>query len=284
MTRLLIAALAILLVARVEAQIQVELKFPRVQYIAYEPVVGTVEITNLAGRDVDLDDANGERWFGFEITTNDGRYLERLTSEPEAPLHIESGKTVTRKVNLTPLFPIHDLGPYHARAHVYFADLKKFFYSQGKVFNVVDVHPFWQRTVGVPEGERGAGEMRTYSLLSSRFADHTSIYVRVEDKETGVVYNTFSLGRSIAFDEPQAELDPRNRLHVLHCAAPRTWAYNEIGPNGQVIAHSTILETKSRPRMYRGADGTVRVRGGMLEAPAQTKQNAKLSDRPPQDD
>ena len=32
-------------------QIQVELKFPRLQYIAYEPVVANLTVTNLAGRD-----------------------------------------------------------------------------------------------------------------------------------------------------------------------------------------------------------------------------------------
>src|SRR4029077_10483368 len=35
-----------------EAQVQVDLKFKRLQYIAYEPVVATVAITNLAGRDI----------------------------------------------------------------------------------------------------------------------------------------------------------------------------------------------------------------------------------------
>jgi len=36
------------------AQIQVELKLPRLQYIAYEPVVANLTITNRAGREVDL--------------------------------------------------------------------------------------------------------------------------------------------------------------------------------------------------------------------------------------
>ena len=43
-----------------EAQVQVELKFKRLQYIAYEPVIATLGITNLAGRDVDLHDADGQ--------------------------------------------------------------------------------------------------------------------------------------------------------------------------------------------------------------------------------
>src|SRR4051794_20161041 len=58
-------AVAILCTAQAHAQIQVELKFKRVQYIAYEPIMASVEITNLAGRDIELHDNGDERWFGF---------------------------------------------------------------------------------------------------------------------------------------------------------------------------------------------------------------------------
>ncbi len=286
MRRLIIAAAVLLAVASARAQIEVELKFPRVQYIAYEPVVATVTITNNAGRDIELHDGPGQRWFGFEITADEGRFLERLNAEPDPPLRIGAGQTVSHRVNLTPLFPIHDLGPYHAKANIFFADLNKFFYSQAKVFQVVDARPFWQRTIGVPTGEPGAGEMRTYSLLSNRFPNFTKLYVRVEDKETGAVYGTYSLGKVLAVDEPQVELDRQNNLHVLHCAAPRTWAYSEVGPNGQLLVHSTFLETKSRPKLRRSPEGNVAVRGGMLDAPVLSKQNpaAKLSARPPSSD
>ena len=151
------------------------------------------------------------------------------------------------------------------------------------MFQVGDARPIWQRTVGVPDGAAGAGGLRTYSLLANRFPDHTKLYVRVEDKSTGAVYSTYSLGRVIAFDEPQAELDRANRLHVLHCAAPRTWAYSRIGLNGELLAHSTFMETKTRPRLRRASDGAVAVRGGMLDAPVQSARNpaSKLSARPP---
>src|SRR5437867_1051994 len=55
------------LAVRVQAQIQVDLKLPRLQFIAYEPLIATLHITNLAGRDIDLHDSDGQRWFGFEI-------------------------------------------------------------------------------------------------------------------------------------------------------------------------------------------------------------------------
>src|SRR5215831_13060066 len=57
--RVLPALCVFLFATAAEGQIQVDLKFKRLQYIAYEPVVATVAITNLAGRDIELHDADG---------------------------------------------------------------------------------------------------------------------------------------------------------------------------------------------------------------------------------
>ncbi|HEX8898833.1 MAG TPA: hypothetical protein VF751_09065 [Chthoniobacterales bacterium] len=271
--------------ATAHAQIQVELSFKRVQYIAHEPILATVTIANNSGRDIDLHDDNGQHWFGFEINAGEGRLLTpRKQSPAEPPLHVESGKTVTRKINLISLYPVQDFGAYHVRANIYFPDLNKFFYSATKVVQVNDARPIWQKTVGVPEGMPGAGEARTYSLLSTRFVDHTSLYVRVENRDSGAVYTTYSLGRIIASEDPQAEIDRANQLHVLHCAAPRTWAYSHVGLNGELLAHSTFLETKTRPRLRHTADGAIAVSGGLLDVPiAESKRSPapKLSERPP---
>lgn len=267
------------------AQIQVELKLKRRQYIAHEPIMATLAITNLAGRDVDLREHQGQQWFGFEVTGREGQPIAPAKVENVEPsLRVESGKTVTRKINLTSLYPVNELGTYRVRANVFFGDLNKFFYSQTKAFQVTDARAIWQKTVGVPEIAKAPGTVRTYSLLSNRFPDHTSLYVRVEDKNTGIVYATYSLGRVIAFDEPRAEIDQANQLHVLHCAAPRTWAYSHVDLNGEMLKHSTFLETKTRPRLRHDADGTVAVRGGIAEdavVKAAGKNAApKLSSRP----
>jgi hypothetical protein len=282
--RIQLAAL-LFVAATAQAQIQVELSFKRLQYIAHEPILATVKIANNSGRDIDLQDDSGQHWFGFEINAGEGRLLAPLRQNTAEPaFHIEAGKTVTRKINLTSLFPVHDFGAYHIRANVYFPDLNKFFYSATKVFQVTDARPIWQKTVGVPEGMPGAGEVRTYSLLSNRFLDHTSLYVRVENKNSGIVYTTYSLGRSISNEDPQAEVDRANQLHVLHCTAPRSWAYSHVGLNGELLKHSTFLETKTRPRLRHTPDGSIAVSGGMLDVPvAQSKRNPapKLSERPP---
>ena len=266
------------------AQIQVELKFPRLQYIAYEPVVANLVITNLAGRDVDLHDAGGQSWFGFEVTGNEGASVAPISNPTTEPLKIDAGQRVTRKINLTPLFGIHDFGTYRVRAHIYFGDLNKFFYSQTKVLEVTDARPVWQKTVGVPAETGAPGNARTYSLMMNRFVDHTSLYVRVEDKDSGVVYATYSLGQVIAFDAPQAEFDRVNQLHVLYCAAPRNWAYAQVGLNGELLSRVSFSETKSRPRLVHSDDGVVKISGGTMNKPVteEARQTApKLSARPP---
>src|SRR5581483_9168590 len=256
-----------LIAASAGGQIQVELKFPRLQYIAYEPLVANITITNQAGRDLDLHDANGQAWFGFEVTGDEGRSVAQLSNPGSEPLQIVSGQRVSRKINLTPLFGLHDFGTYHVRAHVYFADLNKFYYSQSKVVEVTDARPIWQKTVGVPEGNNVAGNARTYSLMTNRFPNHTSLYVRVEDKDTGMVYATFSLGQIIAFDQPQAEFDRSNQLHVLYCAAPRNWNYARIGLNGELLSRASFSETKTRPRLVHSNEGVVKIAGGLMETP-----------------
>jgi hypothetical protein len=266
------------------AQIQVELKFPRLQFIAYEPVVANLTITNLAGREVDLRDRAGQPWFGFEVSGGEGQSIPQISNATREPLNLGAGQRVTRKINLTSLYGVHDFGTYRVRAHIFFGDLNKFFYSPTKVFEVTDARPIWQKTVGVPQDGNASGNVRTYSLMTNRFPDHTSLYVRVEDKDSGMVYATYSLGQIIAFDQPQAEFDQSNQLHVLYCAAPRMWSYARVGLNGELVSRASFAETKSRPRLVHSNDGVIKVAGGMMDTPLTqaTRDTApKLSARPP---
>jgi|SRR5947209_11084724 len=271
-------------------QIQVDLKFPRLQYIAYEPVVANLTITNLAGRDVDLRDNGKQSWFGFEVSASEGQPIPQVSDVTTAPLTVAAGQRVTRKINLTPLYGVHDFGTYRVRAHIYFGDLNKFFYSETKVVEVTDARPIWQKTVGVPQDGNAQGTVRTYSLMTNRFPDHTSLYVRVEDKDSGMVYATYSLGQIIALDQPQAELSQSNQLHLLYCSGPRMWSYARVGLNGELVSRASFAETKSRPRLVHSNDGVIKVAGGMMDATvtqAGRDTAPKLSARPaaaPKDD
>ena len=52
MARSLVFTALFLTALPAQGQIQVDLKFKRLQYIAFEPVIATVRITNMAGRDI----------------------------------------------------------------------------------------------------------------------------------------------------------------------------------------------------------------------------------------
>jgi hypothetical protein len=261
---LLIVSVLSLTTTATQAQIQVDLKFSRLQYIAYEPVLAKVTITNLAGHDIDLYDEGGQSWCGFEIKGDHDRLIAPHRHPQEPPLHLAAGTSVTRKIDLTGLFAISDLGVYHVRANVFFADLNKFFYARTKVFEITSARPIWQQTVGDPK----TTGTRTYSLMTNRFPDHTSLYVRVEDRQNSLVCATYSLGRVIAFDEPHAQLDHENRLHVLQCSAPRVWSYSVIGLDGRLLQRATYSQGRSLPRLRLTEGGNVTVHGGMLQSPA----------------
>src|SRR5438034_1832512 len=94
-------ACVFLIAVRGEAQIQVDLKFKRLQYIAYEPVVATVALTNLAGRDIELHDADGQSWLAFELTGSDEQPIGPLRgAKAEPALKIAAGQRVTKQIDL----------------------------------------------------------------------------------------------------------------------------------------------------------------------------------------
>src|SRR4029434_3718873 len=103
---------------------------------------------------------------GFEITGSEEQPIGPLSgANREPPLKIQAGQRVTRQIDLTPLYPVHEFGAYHVRTNVYFADLGKFFYSGTGVFEVTDARPIWQQT----DGDPGAGEeLRAHSFMTER--------------------------------------------------------------------------------------------------------------------
>src|SRR5437773_11926299 len=113
------------------------------------------------------------------------------------PLRIGAGQTVTQKINIASLYPIQDFGTYHVRAHVYFSDLGRYFYSQTKVVEVTDARPIWKQSVGIPASSEAAGDARTYSLMTNRFSDHTSFSDRLEDEYRCMSYVNYYLGQDI---------------------------------------------------------------------------------------
>ena len=269
------------------AQVQMELKLSRRTYILYEPVIATVNITNLAGRDIVFEDVPGKQWFNVEITTLDGDLLPPL--EPDYKLHpltIRAGETLRRQIDLSPLFPIRQQGQHRVRANVYQADANRYFFSNLAAFELTDGKLFWRQTVGVP----GSSDLRQLSLLTNQLPDKLLLYVRIRDEAGSTVYTTQQLGRMIlGGSDPQEMLDRENNLHVLQEAMPGAYLYTEVGLDGSRLTQKVYNKAASgHPFLAKSEAGEVMVRNGQIQvAPAKGVGGAgggapppKLSDRP----
>jgi len=266
------------------AQVIVDLSIKRTLYIAYEPLLATVRISNLSGNTLLLADVEGKKWFGFQIETLDGRPIPPRDPNYEIePIKLASGESITRTVNLTQLYPLSDFGSYRIRASVYAAELSGYFSSPPLTVEINEGRLLWEQTVGVPGADGLKSSTRTISLLSERLADRTDLYLRIQDKEAGIVYCTHRLGDYITFGKPEIMLDSSNTIHVLQNNIPRQFIYSKVGLDGKILDRVTLNAPKDRPRLQLTQDGNVVVVGGIPFDPRATPTPAqipKLSDRP----
>jgi hypothetical protein len=269
----------------IHAQISVDLNIKRRSYIRYEPIIATVTVTNLSGRDLMLRDGEAQ-WFGFQIV-NAGN----LPVAPRNPnyhldaLELKAGTTIKRTVNLNTLFGLNEFGIYRIRAQIFSDEMNKFFSSRPTNIEVSDAQVMWQQTVGVPEGKEGAGSMRTVSLLVWQGPERQHLYCRIEDRDAAVVYCTTELGHLVANSQPEVQFDLENNLYVLNFIGPKMYALYKVGLNGEFLGETKYAAPKSRPRFRRLADGTLQIVGGqrqVAQATAAQVPQPKLSDRPPE--
>jgi hypothetical protein len=272
------------------AQVRVDLSLRRSLFIRYEPLVAVVSITNLSGRDLNLADEGNHKWFSFHIESAAGALIPPYNADYSlSPVQIPAGQTIKRAVNITPLYPLTEFGIYRVRATV-FDPQTKHFYSSNPPLNVeiTEGRMLWQQTIGVPDdGKNEGGQTRTATLLSHRLPDETQLYLRIEDKENGLVFCTHQLGRLVSFDKPQIEIDAQNQIHILQNTAPRMFLYTEVGLDGQILDRKQYAGTEqTRPTLRRNTAGGYQVVGGIFLDPAKVadEKNAppppSVSDRP----
>lgn len=278
------AALLVLAVAA-DAQLTVDLSIKRRLFIAHEPILATVTITNLTGRDITLADTPEMQWFAFQVLgANERIFPPRNPNYALDPVEIKAGAQKRRTVNLSELYEIGEYGIYRIRASIFFADYKKFFSSRNTNIEITDGQLMWTQTAGVPDGRADGGSMRKFSLLSHQNGEYKMLYIRVEDRDSGTVYCTQELGRMIEGQPPSAEFDLGNNLYVLQLIGQREYLLSKIGLNGEYLGGTRYTAPKSKPYFRKLPDGQLQIVGGRREATVAqgtVEPPAKLSQRPP---
>ncbi len=242
-----------------KAQVQVDLSLERNLYIAYEPLLVFVALTNMSGRDLQLESIGSQSWLGFNIRTVDGRWLAPCNSN-ESSVTLKAGSTINRVVNITPLFLLNDFGAYQIAATVFQSDLNRYFRSLPGRFEITQGRLLSQQEAGVPS----SNETRLISFLVHQVAQGSALYLRIEDKTQDVVYCTHQLGGLVAYSEPEMAIDNMQSIHVLQSYAPRKFVYTAVNLDGKVLDRRSYLETKTRPALKKNLDGSITVAGGHL--------------------
>jgi len=281
-TRWGLLALLMLLGLSAQAQVRVDISFKRNLYMLYEPIMCTVTITNQSGRTLELADTPRDKWFSFQIETTSGIPLPPVNADYQnQPVTIESGQKLVRAINLTPLYPLSEFGTYRVQAAVFPLQLGRMFVSPKLNIDITEGRLLWQESVGVPDGA-GAGRSRTYSILAHRLPQTTMLYLRVEDKDAGIIYCTTQLGRFITFGAPDVVIDATNQVHILQNTAPRAFLYSHIDVNGKIQKQQAYQVFKERPFLVKQGNAVAVVGGVPYDPNAKTpeEQLPKLGDRP----
>lgn len=264
-------------------QVNVDISLKRSLYVVYEPLICTVTITNRTGRTLELADTPKNKWFSFQIETVDGRPLPPINADYQnAPISVPPGEKLVRAINITPLYPLTEFGTYRIQAAVFVPEFNKYFASPRLNVEITEGRLLWQQTVGVPQGA-GAGNSRTVSILAHRLPQTSMLYLRVEDRDQGIVYCTTQLGRFVAFANPDVQLDANNEIHILQNTAPKTFLYSHFDINGKILGQQAYQMDKDRPLLVRGTNDTISVKNGVPydpKAPPPERALPKLSDRP----
>jgi hypothetical protein len=282
--RLLSLLLALFAITAAHGQIGVQLSLKRRAYIAHEPIIATVTLTNMSGRELILEDTPQLQWFGFQVNGEAERIVPpRNPDYALDSVQLQAGETLKKSVNLNELYALGDLGSFKVRATIYLAPAKRYFASRPLQIEITDGRVVSRLAAGVPEGMVNAGAVHTFSLLTHYHDEGRMLYVRVQDRDDGRVFGTYRLGRLIDGAPPQAQFDTGNNFYVLHLIGRHAWVLSKIGVNGDFMGQTKYDAAKSRPTLRKLADGTLQIVGGRKEAAiaqTPTAPPVKLSDRP----
>jgi hypothetical protein len=263
------------------AQLTVQVRAERDTFLLYESIPLEVGIRNFSGRNLSLENQNGEPWLGFIVSDETGALLKPVapTVNEDAVL-IAPSQTVVRKIDVMPLFDLRARGNYVVQARV--AGLGGVIVSAPFRFTIINGRELWSTTIGLPSDQAGGEEYRTYSLVAKRAEQREALYACVRDEPNHLVYGMLALGPYIGMGPPEARLDKAGNLHVLYQGAPRAFGYAQVDPWGKLVSRAVYSDYLSRPRLVALTMGDVRVNGGEQTYPRAERVMSDEELKPPQ--
>jgi hypothetical protein len=270
--RKIVALIALMLVGATVSNaapngVSVEVSLEQNQFLPGEDNVVAVRITNVSGRDIELGQDN--QWLSFTVQSDRGTVVPRSGEVPvSGKFTLHSAQVGTRRVNIAPYFNFNGPGRYRVTATVNLPQWKQQVTSKAGTFMVMT----GVKIVDAPELEFGvppkagdtsqAPEIRHYLLEKASYVNHMKLYLRVTDVN-GRTLRVQPVDRMVSFSRPEAQIDQRSNVHILHQIGAHDFNYSVLNPDGEILARQTYQYTATRPTLRKNEEGKVYVAGGI---------------------
>lgn len=247
------------------AQLNVEVRLEQDQFLSGEQISAAVRITNRSGQTIRL--GAEEDWLTIAVEGMDGKALPRFADPPVVgEFELETSKIGTKRVRLSPYFPMTQPGRYTITASVKVSAWGVERFSQPKHINVIQGTSLWEQEFGVPKkpGDTNAlPEIRRYSLHKANYLKgQLRLYFRLVDAAGSTVFRVYPIGQFLSFSRVEAQIDQETNLHVLYQNGPHAFSYTVFNPDGELLIRQTYDYTDRRPTLKFAFDSKVIISGG----------------------
>ena len=233
-----------ILAGSAHGQLVSSLRLSKSQYVAGEPVIAIVTITNHSGRDLVLQAQNRVPWMDFLIRNLNGRPVTSPQNTTFGALKIGAGQSMAREVDLTQHFRLFEPGSFSVAAVVRMPGGQAGDTATNRVvFNLDPGRLYWSQKVGIASKP---GQTREFRVLNFSGEQKSQLYAQVIDNRTGMPLSTFLMGESLSLRKPTVTVDRNQRLHVLFLATPTMYLHCEVDSDGRLL---------NRQIHQRGAQG-----------------------------
>lgn len=273
-----------ILASSAHAQLVASLRLSKSQYVAGEPVIAIVTITNHAGRDLVLQSQDRTQWLDFLVKNSNGSPVTSpKRSGSFGALKIGAGQSMAREIDLSQHFNLSEPGNFSVAAVIRMPGQASGDTGTNRViFSLNPGRAYWSQKIGIPSKP---GQTREYRILNFNGEQKSELYAQVIDNTTGRPVRTFLLGDSLSMRKPSITIDRAQRMHVLFLATPTMYLHCEVDSDGRLTNRQIHQRgAQGDPMLMTSPNGDVLVANSIPYDPkaieAAKKQTRKASDRP----
>ena len=269
------------------AQLEIEVTMEQSEFLPSESIPAAVRVTNRSGQPLHL--GAEPNWLTFNVESADGFIVVKNREVPVlGEFDLGSSQVATKRVDLAPYFGLARPGRYRVTATVQIKDWNQALASPAKEFYVITGAKIWAQDFGVPVATNATDrtpEVRRYTLEKANYLrTQLRMYVQVSDPAEARVLKVVSIGKTVAFGDPDTQLDHNSNLHVLFQSGAALFTYAVVNPDGDLLKQEVYDYVNTRPRLGMSDDGTVAVVGGVRRLRSEEMPMVKSPDQlpPPQ--